>query len=249
MDPIEITRRKRLSILIKEVGSQAELSNRIGKAPAQISQWVRGLPDSKTGKPRVMSREIAREIEKLLGLEPGWMDQPIQANSESEPAVSSGKLIQSHPAIPVYHAADAVIVPVLANCGSMGPGADLLESDVIVGDLALSPHWINQYIRPQNPRELRFIHAYGDSMSPTFTDGDVLLVDTGPGARDPHTREGVYVLQADGKNYVKRVTPTFDGKLQVTSDNPSSKTVQVLNGDHQVDVVGRVVWAWNGKRL
>lgn len=152
-------------------------------------------------------------------------------------------------AVPAYHAPDAVMVSVLANCGSMGPGESLLESDVIVGDLALSPHWINQYIRPQNPRELRFIHAYGDSMAPTFTDGDVLLVDTGMGARDPSSREGVYVLQAGDKNYVKRVTPTFDGKLQVTSDNPSSKTVQVLNGDHQVQVLGRVVWAWNGKRL
>lgn len=83
-----------------------------------------------------------------------------------------------NPTTPAYHAPDAVLVPVLANCASMGTGEALLESDVIVGDLALSPHWINQHIRPQNPRELRFIHAYGDSMAPTFTDGDVLLVDT-----------------------------------------------------------------------
>lgn len=151
--------------------------------------------------------------------------------------------------VPAYHAPDAVLVPLLSNCGSMGPGSELLESDVIVGDLALSPHWINQQIRPQNPLELRFIHAYGDSMSPTFADGDVLLVDTGLGARDPSSREGVYVLRVDDRNFIKRVTPTFDGKLQVTSDNPSSKTVQTLNGDHQVEVVGRVVWAWNGKRL
>lgn len=151
--------------------------------------------------------------------------------------------------IPMYHAPDAVIVPLLGNYASMGPGESLLESDVIVGDIALSPHWINQHIKLQNPRELRFIHAYGDSMAPTFTDGDVLLVDTCDGARVPQSREGIYVLQVDGKNYVKRVTPTFDGKLQVTSDNPSSKTVQTLNGDHEVRVLGRVVWAWNGKKL
>lgn len=157
--------------------------------------------------------------------------------------------LSAYSAVPMYHAPDAVIVPVLSNCGSMGPGSELLESDVIVGDLALSPHWINQQIRPQNPQELRFIHAYGDSMAPTFTDGDVLLVDTGLSARDPSSREGVYVLRANDRNFIKRVTPTFDGKLQVTSDNPSAKTVQTLNGDHQVDVVGRVVWAWNGKRL
>lgn len=243
MDSIEVTRRKRLELLVKQLGTQAELANKIGKAPAQVSQWIRALPDSKTGKPRSMSKEIARDIERSLNLERGWMDQPIEDQSEHQTSIFNS------PHVVPYHAPDAVLVPVLANCASMGAGEALLESDVIVGDLALSPHWINQYIRPQNPRELRFIHAYGDSMAPTFTDGDVLLVDTGIGARDPSAREGVYVLQVDDKNYIKRVTPTFDGKLQVTSDNPSSKTVQVLNGDHQVRVLGRVVWAWNGKRL
>ncbi len=243
MDSIEVTRQKRLALLVKDAGTQTELASRIGKAPAQVSQWLRALPDSKTGKPRSMSKEMARDIERILNLERGWMDQPLPEGVQQLPPV------QSNPHVPAYHAPDAILVPVLANCASMGPGEALLESDVIVGDLALSPHWINQHIRPQNPRELRFIHAYGDSMAPTFTDGDVLLVDTGIGARDPSSREGVYVLQAGDKNYVKRVTPTFDGKLQVTSDNPSSKTVQVLNGDHQVQVLGRVVWAWNGKRL
>lgn len=243
MDPIEVTRRRRLAILVEEAGSQAALAEKIGKAPAQISQWIRALPDSKTGKPRSMSKEAAREVEARVGRPSGWMDQPISQ------AVSSDEIAAAHPSIPFWHAPDAVRVPLLSNGASMGPGEALLESDVIVGDLALSPHWINQHIRPQNHSELRFIHAYGDSMAPTFTDGDVLLVDTGPGAKDPHSREGVYVLQAGDKNYVKRVSPTFDGKLQVTSDNPSSKVVQILNGDHQVVVIGRVVWAWNGRRL
>lgn len=184
--------------------------------------------------------EIAPRFAKLLS----EVSELAQASQQESTEVLSPNL-----AVSAHYAPDAVMVPILCNCASMGPGEALLESDVIAGDLALSPHWINQHIRPQNPRELRFIHAYGDSMSPTFTDGDVLLVDTGIGARDPSLREGVYVLQVGDKNYVKRVTPTFDGKLQVTSDNPSSKTVQILNGDHQVQVLGRVVWAWNGKRL
>lgn len=189
--------------------------------------------------------EIAPRFAKLIS------DVSELANAGTYGDQSGTELprVLHNPTIPAYQAPDAILVPILANCASMGPGEALLESDVIVGDLALSPHWVNQHIRPQNPRELRFIHAYGDSMAPTFTDGDVLLVDTGLGARYPHSREGVYVLQAGEKNFVKRVTPTFDGKLQVTSDNPSSKTVQVLNGDHQVQVIGRVVWAWNGKRL
>ncbi|MBL5979064.1 helix-turn-helix transcriptional regulator [Comamonas sp. NyZ500] len=172
------------------------------------------------------------------------MGEVDTSKSEHSPTALTERL-----GIQLYHAPDAVIVPILSNGGSMGPGNDVLDTDVIVGDMALSPHWINQYIKPQNPMELRFIHAHGDSMNPTFTDGDVLLVDTGSGARDPSSREGVYVLQVDGKNYIKRVTPLLSGRLQVTSDNPSSKAVEILNGDHEIQVLGRVVWAWNGKKL
>lgn len=215
-----------------EVGTISALENRDSSRSKFATLIARGL-----GMSVEMLEDESRDLDVVSLLE----DPPSSTTREID--------MSAYGAVPMYHAPDAVIVPVLSNCGSMGPGSELLESDVIVGDLALSPHWINQQIRPQNPQELRFIHACGDSMTPTFTDGDVLLVDTGLGARDPSSREGVYVLQANGQNFIKRVTPTFDGKLQVTSDNPSSKTVQFLNGDHQVDVVGRVVWAWNGRKL
>lgn len=219
--------------------SKKEVASFFSVQPPSIQDWVKRGTIGKEKLPKLWAyfADVVPASHWGLDALPG-KDAHESTNQQADTSV-----------VQAYHAPDAVMVPVLANCGSMGPGEALLESDVIVGDLALSPHWINQHIRPQNPRELRFIHAYGDSMSPTFTDGDVLLVDTGIGARDPSLREGVYVLQAGDKNYVKRVTPTFDGKLQVTSDNPSSKTVQVLNGDHQVQVLGRVVWAWNGKKL
>jgi hypothetical protein len=41
----------------------------------------------------------------------------------------------------------------------------------------------------------------------------------------------------------------MDGAMEVSSDNINIKTVDVLNGDHQLNVLGRVVWAWNGKKL
>lgn len=143
--------------------------------------------------------------------------------------------------------ADLVRIPLLANSGSMGPGNEVLDADYVVGDLSLSSHWINQYIKPGNIRELKFIHAHGESMAPTFSDGDVLLVDSG--ARDPASHEGVYVLEVHGKTYIKRVRMRMSGTLEVSSDNPTIKTVDELNGDHEVRVLGRVVWAWNGRKL
>lgn len=75
MQPVDQTRRERLAQLIKDAGSQAALSEIIGKAPAQISQWVNASVNSKTGKPRMMSNDVAREIEKKTSKPAGWMDQ------------------------------------------------------------------------------------------------------------------------------------------------------------------------------
>lgn len=73
---IEETYRERLKLLVKEYGSQAKLSEAIGKSTVQISQWLRGTL-SKTGKPRSLKSDTAREIEKLTNKPHGWLDQPI----------------------------------------------------------------------------------------------------------------------------------------------------------------------------
>lgn len=77
---IEEIYRSRLKLLIKRFGKQAELAKAIGKSPSQISQWVNASPDSKTGKPRCMERQTAREIERMLQLPDGWMDQPVEGD-------------------------------------------------------------------------------------------------------------------------------------------------------------------------
>jgi len=141
----------------------------------------------------------------------------------------------------------AVVVPLLANAGSMGPGTEVQHDDVLVGHIALSEQWVARRLQPTSPKALRFIHAYGDSMHPTFEDGDVLLVDTG--MRDPKSIDGVYVMAANDRVYIKRVRQRMDGVVEISSDNATVKTVDVLNGDHRIDILGRVVWCWNGRKL
>ncbi len=143
--------------------------------------------------------------------------------------------------------APAISVPLLANAGSMGPGTEIQHDDVLVGHIALSEQWVARRLQPTNINALRFIHAYGDSMSPTFEDGDILLVDTG--IKDPRIIDGVYVMAANDRVYIKRVRQRMDGVVEISSDNATVKTVDVLNGDHRIDILGRVVWCWNGRKL
>lgn len=140
----------------------------------------------------------------------------------------------------------AVRVPLLSATGSMGTGNDLLTEDVLMGDVPISRAWLAQHLPRCRPEALKMIHAYGDSMSGTLSSGDFALVDT-----DCHTADvdGVYVLMARGQLFIKRVTRRMDGAHQVSSDNPAVRTVELLDGTQSVDLLGRVVFGWNGRRL
>lgn len=82
---IEAVNRERLALLIKEAGSQRALSEKTGKSPAQISQWLNASKDSKSGKPRAMDSATRRELERKCGKPEGWMDHAI-SGEPVEPA-------------------------------------------------------------------------------------------------------------------------------------------------------------------
>ena len=142
--------------------------------------------------------------------------------------------------------ADAVRVPLFSATGSMGDGNDLITEDVLVGDVPISRHWLQLNVPRSRPEALQMVHAYGDSMAGTLNSGDFAIVDTDCTVADI---DGVYVLQAGGQLFIKRVTRRMDGTHSVSSDNPSVKTVDVLDGSQQVRICGRVVYGWNGRRF
>lgn len=231
-----------------------------GFTPAKLAEEVakrqRDLPEAKRCKRQNIEQLLEKDFRTVryviaLAAAMGTTAEMLAAgkfNATAEPLPQSAQLVEvNEQGLTLLSEEDSVRIPLLANGGSMGPGNDVLDGDYVVSDLKLSSHWINQQIKPANIRELRFMHAHGESMAPTFSDGDVLLVDAG--ARDPSSMEGVYVLEVHGKVYIKRVRMRMDGSLEVSSDNTNIKTVDVLNGDHEVRVIGRVVWAWNGRKL
>lgn len=216
---------------LRDVSGQSAVARLLNESPQTVKNW----------ETRGVSRAGAMTAETVIGVRAAWL---LTGEGSMVAGTTSPVLIRQTATV---EQDDFVRIPLLANSGSMGQGNEVLDADYVVGDLALSSHWINQHIRPGNIRELKFIHAHGESMAPTFSDGDVLLVDVG--SRDPSSIEGVYVLEVHEKLYIKRVRMRMDGAMEVSSDNINIKTVDVLNGDHQLRVLGRVVWAWNGKKL
>lgn len=82
MKTVDEIRRENLAALIKEAGSQAELSKKTGKSASQISQWLNASAKSGSGKPRVMGNAMARQMEVVLGKPTGWMDQQNTRGSQ-----------------------------------------------------------------------------------------------------------------------------------------------------------------------
>ncbi|MFG5777702.1 helix-turn-helix transcriptional regulator [Comamonas sp. J-3] len=141
---------------------------------------------------------------------------------------------------------DAIYVPLLSATGSMGPGSELMTEDVVLGNVPLSRRWLSLHLPRHRPQALRLVHAYGDSMLGTLNSGDFALVDTDIRAVDV---DGVYVLEAHQRLFIKRVRQRLDGAYEVSSDNPAIKQSDVLSGKHEVRVCGRVVYGWNGRRF
>lgn len=219
--------------------SRSGLAKACGISRASVNAWVNGKTDSIDGK-------YLTTAAYYLGVSAHWLSTGegpmLPGSGEPSLAISAASLAPA----PVP-GAPAISVPLLANAGSMGPGTEIQHDDVLVGHIALSEQWVARRLQPTNINALRFIHAYGDSMSPTFEDGDILLVDTW--VKDPKIIDGVYVMTANDRVYIKRVRQRMDGVVEISSDNATVKTVDVLNGDHRIDILGRVVWCWNGRKL
>lgn len=126
---------------------------------------------------------------------------------------------------------------------SAGHGA-IISSEQIVDHLAFRADWVRHALGVQ-VSALALINVTGDSMEPTLSNGDLILIDTGVGSIDD---SGIYVLQFDGKLKVKRIHSKVDGSVDLISDN-ARYPIETIQGElaQGLNVVGRVVWC--GRRM
>lgn len=82
MKTVEDTRHQNLMALLENGWTIADMAAQCSVSAAYLSQIKSKAPNSRTTKQRHMGKKMAREIEKGLGLEHGWMDKD-HAGSES----------------------------------------------------------------------------------------------------------------------------------------------------------------------
>jgi phage repressor protein C with HTH and peptisase S24 domain len=185
-----------------------------------VQQWESGASAPKRKRMETVASLLGLSVNQFVSTPGGDIPQPLSLG-EPDPG-------------------DELEIPALTS-GVFGP-----YDRQVVCRLALSEDWVAKHIDPlTSSRNLRFTHAYGDSMEPTVGHGDVLLVDAG--ILDCEA-DGIYVLQAKKRLYIRRVRVRMNGSYEVSSDNSVDRTVEVFDA-RRMRVLGRAVWVWGGRKL
>lgn len=237
----QLFRQKRLQQLIADVadGKQSKFADLVDIASTSISRML--YSKEKQGSKAITEKTIEK-IEKQLGLPAGWFDAPF-LNDQSDFI----KVTQIHPKTVND---DALFVPIRNVSASMGHGIQASEFELVVDNIEVSRAWLKRELPTVTAiKNLQIISGVGDSMSPTYQSGDLLLVDTG--ITDIKS-DLIYVFSYIGETFVKRISiDPVEKIIIVKSDNPKIdpwKPIPLGNkGDLKIH--GRVIYAWHGNKL
>lgn len=140
---------------------------------------------------------------------------------------------------------DYILIPLYDQAASAGAGALALDGESGAPPsketrLAFLKAWLRGR-KGLHPAKLFLLAVAGDSMEPTLSQGDVVLVDR---SATRATTDGLYIVRIDSSLLVKRVQTLPGGILQVTSDNSAYAPFTLRPDDEERDVaiIGRVVW-------
>ena len=120
---------------------------------------------------------------------------------------------------------------------SAGYGTIVYDDNGPSSYMAFRKDWLRQ--KGLYARNLSIVIAHGDSMEPTISDGDSLLVNH---AENIPKDGKIYIIRSSDTLWVKRIQRQLDGTLLLISDNSFYPPVHLnLKGPHDIAVIGQVV--------
>jgi len=121
---------------------------------------------------------------------------------------------------------------------SAGAGAFPGQNEKPSRKLAFRHKWLR--FRGLREKDLVLVFAKGDSMEPTISDNNTLLIDTSQ--RD--LQDGnIYVIRTDGHLIVKRVQQLLNKNILFISDNKTYEKMEVSPQDlNDLEIIGKVAW-------
>ena len=223
--------RQTLDGLIRSSGEDyASISRLLGRNQTYIQQFI------KRGVPRRLAEEDRRRLAEFFGVPEKLLGAPQYAGGSNPPPAGSSRSMRDSGKEDEF-----VFVPYYDVGASAGHGS-IGEHGAPEASLAFAARWVRG-IASGGADALSVIRVEGDSMYPSLSHGDHILIDT----NDRRARDGIYVLRTDDALHVKRVAVSpSTGMLTISSDNPAYPSWRDCAPD-SVNVIGRVIWV--GRRL
>lgn len=186
------------------------------------------------------------EISRLLGRNPSYIQQFIKRGSPRKLDEEDRKTLACFFGVdeqrlggPAEVSMEGMIeVPILDVDASAGFGATASD-EAQYTRFGFDEKWLRR-LTGASSASLSIVSIMGDSMEPTLSHGDEVLVDASKeGSR---LRDGIYVFRSDDALAVKRIA-LKPGARQITisSDNPAYPTWSDVDRE-EVQVIGRVIW-------
>ena len=135
----------------------------------------------------------------------------------------------------VVDTSNTIRIPLLDVKASAGSGLVNYDEDLL--------EWISVptlLLKQFNPNFVQLLEVNGDSMKPTFLDGDWIMVST---QHKDLQSERVFVIRVNDELKVKRLDKDMRGNIIITSDNPAFKTEELSPTeftDFNIEIVGMV---------
>ena len=145
---------------------------------------------------------------------------------------------------PEVETEDYAFVPVYDINASAGYGAfNDFGSHEAIQHMAFLNSWLHSNLSSSAERMV-VIRAVGDSMLPTISNGDSLLLDVSP----HFAGDGLYCVQLHETLFAKRVQRKSGHGYQLISDNPNYEPLEVNEEDEDAfRLIGRILWV--GKQI
>lgn len=228
-----MTRLERVRNLIDEKfnGNQADFSRAIGKAPAQVNQWLNGY--------RNIGDAAALNIEKSLDLPQGYLDGEMNKTMERLTSAQNEiknihrpMLWSSNDPLPEDDYTFAPYMKEQAFCGGAGSFEipDYNGFRLPFGRATLR----RKSISPDN---VFCCTLTGDSMEERIAEDAAIAVDAG----EKTIRDGkIYAFRHGDLFRVKYLSRLPGGRVKIKSHNPAYDDEEA--GLEDIEVIGRVFW-------
>ena len=84
---------------------------------------------------------------------------------------------------------------------------------------------------------LQWLNAFGDGMSPSIENEDIILLDI---SQNSVTANGIFLFEINNQRFIKRLRLRVTGELDIISDN-EKYPIETIASCSQLKVIGRII--------